>query len=272
MKFQIHIYIGFRRNNQNSNIVYVQGACQSNIISNYSNCSGLVSGILNGDLINLNCSGIFFGSITNFDYNQTIPISGAVYGTLDNSSKKYSYSNTHEQEQVSIKVATIEGTFTNINQLITTAEHVLDIKSVNTLGRKALSEPNPILGSDLNKTSKNLDKNEQYAIEEWQLIEYAVDYEEPESTQQEIPETSVQTQSTNTRTTLATPKFLRSMNTALNTRSINVLNEPEIEPEVTYRYCAYLDDKLLQIYITQYDNTQIIDPIHLIIRTIFILR
>lgn len=251
----------------------MNGLCYSPIKTIYSNCEGIVTGFIIGDIETNICSGTLIGTLTNYTFNQQIPVGGIVTGTLEN------HTNYVESDQYNkgypagyiIGIKTIYGDLYNLEPLLTEKTHVLDIKDVNTLGRKELSEENPILGKDLNKTTKNLDENEQYGLEKWQLVEYITNYNRPIPVTQELPDDiNVRpTPQANNRLLLASPRYIRSIN---NLRSDPesvpepeevLLPEYESNEEETYIYCSYINDDMITI--KKYKTTDVIDNNNLLI-------
>lgn len=117
------------------------------------------------------------------------------------------------------------------------------------MGRKNLAFKNPALGYDLHKTSNNLDKRNQYAVEFWKLIEYSTDYNTPS-------DISTNTTVNQYKTTLATPNFLNNLHKAIINNSINYDDNNLQTDIIDVRYCVYLNNNLITI--KQYFNTDII--------------
>lgn len=117
------------------------------------------------------------------------------------------------------------------------------------MGRKNLAFKNPALGYDLHKTSNNLDKKNQYAVEFWKLIEYSTDY----NISKDI---STNTTVNQYKTTLATPAFLNNLHNAIINNNNNTSTKILDTNIIDVRYCVYLKNNLITI--KQYFNTDII--------------
>lgn len=222
----------------------VGGLVYGMVNHNYADCSGYISGYVVGNINEKTCQGSVNGILTNYVFNQNIPIYGEISGNLAEDARlveeNYYYYGSPSGYIISIN--TISGVFINPEPFLVSHDHVLNIKLVNTLGRKALSKANSILGTDLNKTTKNVDEYEQYGLEKWQLIEYvsinnSIPHEipiYPDNTLNIPSQQSIQTM--NTRTRLATPKYINKLNNLMvdtlmvdNTEEqpLNEINEEE---------------------------------------------
>ena len=212
--------------------------------------------------------GTLNGVLTNYTFNQEIPINGEISGNLAEDARpieeNYYYFGCPSGYIISIN--TISGVFINPEPLLTINDHVLDIKSVNTLGRKELSKQHPILGENLDKTTKNVDEYEQFGFEQWQLVEYINEYDGPIPIEQPLPDninTTLQSQSS-PRRLLASPHYIRSMNNLQNNSTIeNNINEQTLDEDIEYIYCGYLIDDILTI--KKYKSTDIIDNTNLLL-------
>ena len=116
-----------------------------------------------------------FGKIYNSTLNQTVDFNGNLHGTLARSTlrlvgtKQYNGANTLGRI---IQVEKLNGIVMNTNNATSDKAHVTSIKDFNTLSRKGLTNINPIFGQHLHETSPNLDSNDQYAQENWYIVEY----------------------------------------------------------------------------------------------------
>ena len=226
----------------------VKGITEGVVTHNYSDCSGYVSGYVSGDIGTKKYYGILNGTLTNYAFNQIIPIFGTVTGTLNEDT----HGSPESGYTISIKDAF--GIFTNIEPLLTADDHVLDIKHVNTLGRKALSKANSILGTNLNKTTKNIDEYEQYGLEKWQLIEYVslsdkyINENTPSEIPSEIPYFENTTRLMNTRTRLATPQYINELNNLVPINGSDHQQNEDIIQEQIYKYTAnFISNDIIKI-------------------------
>lgn len=154
-------------------------------------------------------------------------------------------------------------------------DHVLDIKSVNTLGRKNLSISNPILGTDLNKTTKNVDEDEYYGKEQWHLIEYTTEPKDYDI--HKIPKNKDLPIANNNQTLLATPRYIR----AINNLRMQAQHENQTQPEeeiyqpndnliniydenIEYIYYAYIDYDNNIIEIKRFTEDNIVNDYHIL--------
>lgn len=213
---------------------------------NYADCSGYISGYVVGNINEKTWQGSVNGILTNYAFNQNIPIYGEISGNLAEDAhpveENYYYYDSPSGYIISIQ--TITGNFINSEPLLTSQDHVLDIKSANTLGRKVLTKPHSILGKNLNKTTKNVDEYEQYGLEKWQLVEYVSTNDVIPSEIPIYPDDTLniishkQPHMMNTKTRLATPQYINTLNNLMIDNNEEQLLNKINEEEHIYKYTA----------------------------------
>lgn len=244
-----------KEQNSNNEITYIiHGTCYSNLeelktAELYNTCSGYIKSYIQyeiknpivGTQINNNIESEIFGTLTNLKNNQSISIGGKISGKISGIIPAPSA----ELENIYFGFYDISGYFINTDfGEDADFRHIQQIKPSNILGRKRLSDKNPLLGKDLHIAPSAIYNELLLEKVNWDVV----DYEVITTPLVEVPEIQLPN---NTQTVqqpilkLASPKYMKQL--ARSVKETEVVNNIVFNNTANTFFIAHINNQTVQI-------------------------